>query len=72
MALETEQSREVHINQAQENSPDVALSSLPCKWSDIKMYKLKFSDNMLSVLIELKNDFQTTLFLLVVQKERWK
>lgn len=70
MALETEQSREVHISQAQENSPAVALSSLPCKWSDTKVYKLKFSDNMLSVLIELKNDFQTTLFLLVVQKER--
>lgn len=58
MAFETEQSREVHINQAQENNPDVALLSLPCKWSDIKMYKLKFLDNMLSVLIELKMIFK--------------
>lgn len=58
MAFETEQSREVHINQAQENNPDVALLSLPCKWSDIKMYKLKFSDNMLSVLIEIKMIFK--------------
>lgn len=54
MAFETEQSREVHINQAQENNPDVALLSLPCKWSDTKRYKLKVSDNMLSILTELR------------------
>jgi len=63
MLLETEQSREVHINQAQENESDMVLLSLPCKWSDTKMYKLKVSDNMLSILIGLKMVFQTTLFL---------
>lgn len=58
MSLETEQSREVHINQAQENNLDVALLSLPCKWSDTEMYKLKVSDNMLSILIGLKRFFK--------------
>lgn len=58
MSLEMERSREVHINQAQENNSDVALLSLSCKWSDTKMYKLKVADNMLSILIGLKIIFK--------------
>lgn len=36
MSFEMEQSREIRINQAQENNSDVALLSLPCKGSDTK------------------------------------
>lgn len=48
----------VHINQAQENNSDVALLSLPCKWIDTKMYKLKVSGNMLPTLAGLKIIFK--------------
>lgn len=63
-----EQSREIHINQAQENNSDVALLSLPCKGSDTKMYKSKVSGNMLSISIGLKIIFKQ-LFFLYIKKD---
>lgn len=61
----------VHINQAQENNSDAALFSLPCKWSEIKIYKLKISGNMLPVLFGLKFILNNS-FSLVIKKDESK
>lgn len=58
----------VHINQAQENSLDAALLSLPCKGSDTKMYKIKVSGNMLPIFSGLKFIFKQLFFF--SEKER--
>lgn len=70
MSFGIERSREVQINQAQKNNSDAALLSLPCKWSDNRMYKLKISGIMLPWLFRLKIISKELLPL--NDKERWK